>query len=65
MSFDSMKATRAVEVAEALFESYSCGMTPPYTLLAEAEDLGLSIEAIQEKVEELYGCEEEASDDFI
>ena len=53
--FDSMQATRAVEVAEALFESYSCGMTPPYTLLSEAEDLGLCIDAIQEKVEELFG----------
>lgn len=63
MSFDSMQATRAVEVAEALFESYACGMTPPYTLLAEAEDLGLSIEAIQEKVEELYGSDEEETDD--
>lgn len=63
MSFDSMKATRAVEVAEALFESYACGMTPPYTLLAEAEDLGLRIEAIREKVEELYGdCEDETYD---
>lgn len=63
MSFDSMQATRAVEVAEALFESYACGMTPPYTLLSEAEDLGLSIEAIQEKVEELYGSDEEETDD--
>lgn len=63
MYFDSMKATRAVEVAEALFESYSCGMIPPYTLLAEAEDLGLSVEAIQEKVEELYGYDEEEADD--
>lgn len=63
MSFDSMKATRAVEVAEAIFESYSCGMTPPYTILVEAEELGLSIEAIQEKVDELYGTDEEETDD--
>lgn len=63
MSFDSMRATRAVEVAEALFESYACGMIPPYTLLSEAEELGLSVEAIQEKVEELYGCEDEEADD--
>lgn len=63
MSFDSMKATRAVEVAEALFESYTCGIIPPYTLLADAEELGLSVEAIKEKVEELYGTDEEEADD--
>lgn len=62
MSFDSMKVTRKVEVAEALFESYSCGIAPPYTLLAEAEDLCLNVEAIKEKVDELYGEEEEADD---
>lgn len=63
ISFDSMKATRSVEVAEAIFESYSCGMTPPYTVLVEAEELGLSIDAIKEKVEELYGDYEEETDD--
>lgn len=62
MSFDSMNLTRKVEVAEALFESYSCGISPPYTLLAEAEDLCLNVEAIKEKVDELYGEEEEADD---
>ena len=64
MCFDSMQATRAVEIAEALFESYACGFEPPYTMLAEAEDLGLNVDAIKEKVEELYGCEEEDSYDF-
>lgn len=63
MSFDSMQATRAVEVAEAIFDSYSCGMSPPYTLLSEAEELGLSVEAIREKVEELYGEDDESSDE--
>ena len=58
-SLDSMKATRAVEVAEAIFESLSCGMEPGYTLLADAEDLGLSVEAIREKVQELFGDEDE------
>ncbi len=62
--FDSFKATRAVEIAEAIFESLSCGMEPAYTLLIEAEEYGISIEAIREKVEELYGCEEEEADDF-
>ena len=58
-SLDSMKATRAVEVAEAIFESLSCGMEPGYTLLADADDLGLSVEAIREKVQELFGDEDE------
>lgn len=57
-SLDSMRATRAVEVAGAIFESLSCGMEPGYTLLADAEELGLSVEAIREKVEELFGDEE-------
>lgn len=65
ISFDSMKATRAVEVAEAIFETLSCGMEVSYTLLADAEELGLSVEAIQEKVDELYGTNEEETDDFI
>ncbi|QBQ76589.1 hypothetical protein R4596rev_00026 [Escherichia phage vB_EcoP_R4596] len=65
ISFDSMKATRAVEVAEAIFETLPCGMEVPYTLLADAEELGLSVEAIQEKVDELYGTDEEETDDFI
>lgn len=65
ISFDSMKATRAVEVAEAIFETLSCGMEVPYPLRADAEDLGLSVEAIQEKVDELYGTYEEETDDFI
>lgn len=65
ISFDSMKATRAVEVAEVIFETLSCGMEVPYNLLADAEELGLSVEAIQEKVEELYGTDEEETDDFI
>ncbi|MGL6086629.1 MAG: hypothetical protein ACRC29_12020 [Enterobacterales bacterium] len=63
MSFDSMKATRAVETAEAIFEALSCGMEPAYTLLADAEELGLSVEAIREKVEELYGDDEAEADD--
>lgn len=62
MCFDSMRATRAVEVAEAIFDTLSCGMQVPYNLLADAEELGISVEAITEKVEELYGCEEEAYD---
>lgn len=65
ISFDSMKATRAVEAAEAIFETLSCGMEVPYNLLADAEELGLSVEAIQEKVDELYGTDEEETDDFI
>lgn len=57
-SLDSMRATRAVEVAGAIFESISCGMEPGYNLLSEAEELGLSVEAIREKVEELFGGED-------
>ncbi|UQK57869.1 hypothetical protein Kp7_29 [Klebsiella phage Kp7] len=55
-----MRATRAVEVAEAIFESLSCGMEPGYNLLADAEELGLSVEAIREKVEELFGDDEDS-----
>lgn len=59
-SLDSMRATRAVEVAEVIFESLSCGMEPGYNLLADAEELGLSVEAIREKVEELFGDDEDS-----
>lgn len=59
-SLDSMRATLAVEVAEAIFESLSCGMEPGYNLLADAEELGLSVEAIREKVEELFGDDEDS-----
>ena len=59
-SLDSMRATRAVEVAEAIFEILSCGMEPGYNLLADAEELGLSVEAIREKVEELFGDDEDS-----
>lgn len=55
----SSDARRAVEVAEAIFECLSCGMDVPYTLLAEAEDLGLDVDAIKEKIEELYGSEDD------
>lgn len=58
MSIDSEVARRKVEVASAIFDTLSCGMDIPYTLLDEAHELGLSIEAIQEKVDELYGSEE-------
>lgn len=56
----SSDASRAVEVASAIFESLSCGIEPPYTLLSDAEELGLSVEAIREKVEELYDSEDES-----
>lgn len=59
-NLDSMRATRAVEVAEVIFESLSCGMEPGYNLLADAEELGLSVEAIREKVEELFGDDEDS-----
>lgn len=62
MTLDSMKFTRQVEVAEAIFETLSCGLEPSYTLLADAEDLGLSVDAIKEKVEELYDYEEDLYD---
>lgn len=55
-------ASRAVEVAEAIFDSLACGIEPPYTLLADAEALGLSVDAIREKVEELYCDSEDESD---
>lgn len=55
----SSDARRSVEVAEAIFECLSCGMDVPYTLLAEAEDLGLDVDAIKEKIEELYGSDED------
>ena len=56
---NAQRATRQVEVAEAIFECIICGMEPAYTLLVDAEELGLSIEAIREKAEELYGEEPE------
>lgn len=62
MSIDSNRARRKVEVASAIFDTLSCGMDVPYTLLDEAHELGLSIESIQEKVDELYGEDEEATD---
>lgn len=62
MSIDADKARRKVEVASAIFDTLSCGMDVPYTLLDEAHELGLSIEAIQGKVDELYGEDEEATD---
>lgn len=62
MSIDNERARRKVEVASAIFDTLSCGMDVPYTLLDEAHELGLSIEAIQEKVDELYGEDEEATD---
>lgn len=62
MPIDTDKARRKVEVASAIFDTLSCGMDIPYTLLDEAHELGLSIEAIQEKVDELYGEDDEATD---
>lgn len=59
----SFDARQAVEVAEAIFECLSCGMDVPYTLLADAEAHGLSVEAIREKVEELYGDEDDTDSD--
>lgn len=63
MSIDADKARRKVEVASAIFDTLSCGMDIPYTLLDEAHELGLSIEAIQEKVDELYGDEEDSDNE--
>lgn len=63
MSTKLDEAARAVQVAEAIFDALSCGMEPGYNLLQDAHDLGLSVEAIREKVEELYG-EEEAEADY-
>lgn len=62
MSIRLQEAARAVEVAEAIFEGLSCGIEPDYNMLQEAHDLGLSVEAIREKVEELYG-DDEADDE--
>lgn len=59
MSTKLQDAARAVQVAEAIFEGLSCGIEPDYNLLTEAEELGLSVDAIREKVEELYGTEDE------
>ncbi|MGL5456726.1 MAG: hypothetical protein ACRDB3_17795 [Citrobacter telavivensis] len=59
MSTKLEDAARAVQVAEAIFEGLSCGIEPDYNLLQEAHELGLSVEAIREKVEELYGTEDE------
>lgn len=60
--FDSMKATLAVETAEAIFEGLSCGIEPSPTLLADAEEYGINVHAIRSKVEELYGSGEEETD---
>lgn len=62
MSIKLQEAARAVRVAEAIFEGLSCGIEPDYNLLEEANELGLSVEAIREKVEELYGTDEEDED---
>lgn len=59
MSTKLEEAARAVQVAEAIFDGLSCGIEPGYNLLQEANDLGLSVEAIREKVEELYGTDDE------
>lgn len=58
----SIDASRSVEVAEAIFECLTCGIEVPYTLLADAESLGVSVDAIREKVEELYGEDEDESE---
>lgn len=63
MSTKLEHAARAVQVAESIFEGLSCGIEPDYNLLTEAEELGLSVDAIREKVEELYGTDEDCSDD--
>ncbi|AFP33690.1 hypothetical protein POP72_032 [Pectobacterium phage POP72] len=60
MSINAQHAARAVETAGAIFEYLSCGMDVPVNLLADAEEYGLSVEAIKERVEELYGDEDEA-----
>ena len=63
MSTKLETAARSVQVAEAIFEGLSCGIEPCYNLLQEAHELGLSVEAIREKVEELYGEDEAEADD--
>lgn len=63
MSIELNNAARAVEVAGAIFEGLSCGMEPDYNLLQEAHELGLSVDAIREKVEELYHDDEAEADD--
>lgn len=57
--FDSMKFTRSVETAEAILSYLSCGLEVPATLLADAEEYGVNVDAIREKIEELYGDDEE------
>ena len=59
--FNSMDATRAVETAEAIFEALSCGLEVSAQLREDAVKYGLNMEAIEEKVSELYG---EIDDDY-
>lgn len=47
--------TRAVDVAEAIAGQLLLGFEPDVSLVAEAEDLGISVEAIRNKLKELEG----------
>lgn len=53
--FNSMEATHAVGTAEAIFDALSCGLEVSAHLRELADLYGLSVEAIEAKVSELYG----------
>lgn len=53
------RAQRQVEVAEQLFNSFISGITPALPILKEAVELGIDIDAVRSKAEELYADEPE------
>lgn len=54
------RAQRQVEVAEQLFNSFISGIiTPALPLMKEAVELGIDIDAVRGKAEELYADEPE------
>lgn len=53
------RAQRQVEVAEQLFNSFISGIIPALPILKEAVELGIDIDAVRSKAEELYADEPE------
>lgn len=49
--------TKAVDLAARIFEMLTLGYEPDSELIDEAESVGVSVEAIRQKVEELYPTE--------
>lgn len=49
--------TKAVDLAARIFEMLTLGYEPDVELVEEAESIGVSVEAIRQKVDELYPTE--------